>query len=82
MNWFQMVPGVANCSIHVDINTPAASMARELVGLSEVIHTLAIPGNSALIGLEVGCQWLLPTGSTDLPLDLSDASAIRIGAGY
>ena len=39
-----------------------------------------IPDNMNLIGLEATFQWLLPSGIDVLPLNLSDAGAIRVGS--
>lgn len=81
-HFIRSIPGLNNCDLHLDLN-PGSNFA--IVGSEELefgaaSRTLSVPMVAALVGLELGFQWLLPTSPSGLPIDLSSAGGLRIGA--
>jgi hypothetical protein len=76
-NGFQ-VPGINNCPLYVSLANFRNLGAQGLVN-GEASYVQNLPDDSNLIGLEAAYQWLLPSNVNVLPLDLSDAGAIRVG---
>lgn len=72
------IPGINNCELLISLANFRNMGAHALVN-GEASFIQNLPDDIGLIGVEASFQWLLPTGANILPLDLSDAGAIRVG---
>lgn len=73
------LPGITNCGVLLSLGS-LQSMGGTLVltNGSASFHQV-LPDNQSIVGVEIGYQWLLPSGPAILPLDASAAGVVRIG---
>ncbi|MHC5062729.1 MAG: hypothetical protein ACYTG5_02000 [Planctomycetota bacterium] len=72
-------PGLNNCALNIEF--------RQTMGVANIVDgqanwPLRVPSSSSLLGFEAAFQWLVPGSPDLLPLDLSRAGSVRIGANF
>lgn len=73
-----MIPGINNCPLLLNLGNLRSMGSFTLVNGAASFHQV-LPDNQGLVGIQVGFQWLLPSGPAGLPLDLSAAGVVRLG---
>ncbi len=72
-------PGLNNCALNIEYRQ---SMGGVSILDGQANLPLAIPDSPSLLGFEAAFQWLVPGSPSLLPLDLSRAGSVRIGANF
>ena len=73
------LPGLINCGLLLDLGSLISQGGNIPLVNGEASFVRQLPDDTGLIGAEASFQWLLPTSVSVLPLNLSDAGALRVG---